>query len=79
MNRRQSRDVCPRAWTIYHEGLLYDPGVSQELPQNLETGVDESASFPTATRLQDGSFLATHWAQESGRFDIRWTRLRVDW
>ncbi len=73
----------PEQWTIHHESLLYDPGVSQERPHNLETGVDEFAGFqfgfPTAIRLLDGSFLATHWSQESGRFGIRWTRLRVDW
>ena len=70
-------------WTIHHEDLLYDPGTSQERPQDLETGVDEFAGFqfgfPTAIRLEDGSFLATHWSQENGRFGIRWTRLRVDW
>ncbi len=70
-------------WTIHHEDLLYDPGTSQERPQDLETGVDEFAGFqfgfPTAIRLEDGSFLATHWSQENGRFGIRWTRLRLDW
>ena len=35
--------------------------------------------FPTATRLHDGTFLATHWSVEDGRCGIRWTKLRVDW
>ena len=73
----------PQQWTIHHEDLLYDPGTAQERPKVLETGVDEFAAFqfgfPTAIRLQDGSFLATHWSQENGRFGIRWTKLRVDW
>ncbi len=73
----------PERWTIHHEDLLYDPGISQERPQNLETGVEEFAGFqfgfPTAIRLRDGSFLATHWSQEKGRFGVRWTRLRIDW
>ena len=70
-------------WTIHHEELLYDPGTSQHRPQGLETGVDEFAGFqfgfPTAIRLKDGSFLATHWSQENGRFGVRWSSLRVDW
>jgi len=30
-------------------------------------------------RLQDGSYLATHWCKEKGRFGINWTRLHIEW
>ncbi|MBN98481.1 MAG: hypothetical protein CME16_04425 [Gemmatimonadetes bacterium] len=70
-------------WTIHYEGLLYDSGSQRHRPQDVETGVEEFDSFmfgfPTALRLQDGTFLATHWCKENGPFGIRWTRLRVDW
>ncbi len=68
-------------WEIHYEGLMYDPGTRQEGPTGR--GVEEYGGFqfgfPTAIRLQDGDFLATHWSQEGGRFGVRWTRLRVDW
>ncbi len=70
-------------WVIHYEGVLYDASVTHKRPQNIETGVDEfdgfQFGFPTAIRLQDGTFLATHWSQENGRFGIRGTRLLIDW
>jgi hypothetical protein len=70
-------------WTIHYEGTLYDAGASRNRPSDDVTGVDELASFqfgvPTAVPLRDGTYLATHWSQEDGRFGIRWTRLRIDW
>jgi hypothetical protein len=70
-------------WTVHEERLMYDAHEKRGRPQNDSTGVDELTSFefgfPTAIRLQDGTFLATHWCVEAGVCGIRWTRLRVDW
>ena len=70
-------------WEIHYEGLMYDPGTRQDRPTDLATGVEEFGGFqfgfPTAIRLQDGDYLATHWSREGGRFGVRWTRLRIDW
>ena len=58
------------AWDLRYEGLMYDGGARRERPQGLESGVEELDSFmfcfPTAVRLQDGTFLATHWCKEEG-------------
>ena len=71
------------AWTTYYEGMLYDPKTTAEGPEDIKSGVETFASFqfgfPTAIWLQDGTYLATHWSHEGGRFGIRWTLLRVDW
>lgn len=71
------------SWTVHCEGLLYDAKASRERPEGLDSGVDEfdtfQFGFPTAIRLQDGTYLATHWCKEGERFGIRWTKLRVVW
>ena len=71
------------AWTIYYEGMMYDPNTTAERPEDIESAVETFAGFqfgfPTAIRLQDGTYLATHGSHEGGRFGIRWTLLRVDW
>ncbi len=71
------------AWTVHYEGLLYDAKTSRQRSAEVETGVDEFASFafgfPTAIPLQDGTLLATHWYVEGGVCGIRWTKLRVEW
>jgi hypothetical protein len=71
------------AWTVHYEGLLFDARAKRTRPQDLETGVQEfdlfAFGFPTAIRLQDGTYLATHWSKEGGNFGIRWTKLRVNW
>ena len=55
----------------------------QSVPTDIESGVETFSGFqfgfPTAIRLHDGAYLATHWSQEGGKFGIRWTLLRVDW
>ena len=70
-----------RAWRVECDGLMYDAGARRE--RRTGSGVDEMEAFrfgfPTATRLHDGTFLATHWSVEDGRCGIRWTKLRVDW
>lgn len=70
-------------WMIHHEGLMYDAKSQHERPDDLESGIDElntfAFGFPTAIRLQDNSFLATHWCVENGVCGIRWTRLAIDW
>ena len=71
------------AWTIHFEDLMYDARTQRDRPEELETGVEEFDTFmfgfPTAIRLQDGTYLATHWCKEGETFGIRWTRLRIDW
>ena len=71
------------AWTIHFEGVLYDARAQRERPEVIESGVEELGAFafgfPTAIRLQDGTYLATHWCQEDDRCGIRWTKLRLDW
>lgn len=71
------------AWNVHHEQLLYDARAFRDGPSSGATGVDELASFqfgfPTAIRLQDGTFLATHWCVEQGVSGIRWTKFRIDW
>ena len=69
------------AWTVHHEELMYDAKAKRRRPDGLETGVQEfdtfQFGFPTAIKLQDGTFLATHWCGEGGNFGVRWTKLRV--
>lgn len=71
------------AWTIHHQGLLYDANSQRQRPADVKSGVEEfdtfAFGFPTAISLEDGTFLATHWCQEEGKFGIRWTKLRIDW
>ncbi len=71
------------AWTIHYEGMMYDPNTTADRPTDIDSGVDTFAAFqfgfPTAIRLPDGTYLATHWSQEGGKFGIRWTLLRIDW
>lgn len=71
------------AWTVHHEQLFYDARASRTGPAAGQTGVDELVSFqfgfPTSIRLQDGTFLATHWCVEQGVCGIRWTKFRIDW
>ena len=72
-----------RAWTVQFEDTLYDARATRKRPTDIESGVDELAAFefgfPTAISLQDGTYLATHWSREKGKFGIRWTKLRIDW
>ena len=62
---------------------MYDTSTIYERSASVESGIDElndfAFGFPTAILLQDGSFFATHWCVEDGRFGIRWTRLKVNW
>ncbi len=71
------------AWTVHYEGLLFDPGGVRERPSSVEDRTGEFAKFefgfPTAIALQDGTYLATHWSREDGKFCVRWTKLRVSW
>jgi hypothetical protein len=71
------------AWHIVYEGILYDTQAQRSRPDNTESAMDEMEAFafgfPTAIQLQDGTFLATHWSKEQGKFGIRWTKLRVNW
>lgn len=70
-------------WAVLTEGLLYDARGFRDGPATAATGVDELASFqfgfPTAIRLLDGTFLATHWCVEQGVCGIRWTKLTIEW
>ncbi len=70
-------------WTVHYEHTLYNARATRERPLDIDTGVDELAAFefgfPTAIRLQDGTYLATHWSRENGKFGIRWTKLHIAW
>ncbi len=70
-------------WEVHYEGIMFDARAKRTRPDDVATGVEEfdtfAFGFPTAIRLGDGTFLATHWSKENGRFGIRWTKLRVAW
>ncbi len=71
------------AWQVHYEGIMYDASSRRSRPDDIQSGVEEldgfQFGFPTALRLHDGTFLATHWSHESGRCGIRWTKLRIHW
>ena len=71
------------AWTVHHEQLFYDARAFRDGPSSGATGVDELASFqfgfPTAIKLNDGTFLATNWCVERDVTGIRWTKFRIEW
>ena len=62
---------------------MYNARAQRQRPDGIESGVDEldgfRFGFPTAIRLQDGTFFATNWSHENGKCGIRWTKFRVDW
>ncbi len=68
-------------WRVEDEFLLYDAQAQRAGPAANHTGVDELASFqfgfPTALRLHDGTFLATHWCVEQNVCGIRWTKFAL--
>ena len=70
-------------WNVIYEDSMYDTKSVHQRPENLKSGVEEfdafTFGFPTAIKLPDGDFLATHWCKEEGKFGIRWTKLRVEW
>jgi hypothetical protein len=70
-------------WEVRFEDVLYDARKSRARPAGLEDGAVELKSFefgfPTAIPLHDGTFLATHWCKEAGKFGIRWTKIRIHW
>ncbi len=71
------------AWTTHFHEVMWDPQRLREKPTGEYSGVDElqklEFGFPTAIRLRDGTFLATHWSREDDIFGVRWTKLRIDW
>jgi hypothetical protein len=74
--------LAEQDWPIAFEGLLYDAQARREGPRRdggLDEMMDFQFGFPTAIRLQDGTFLATNWSVEGEHCGIRWTRFRVDW
>jgi hypothetical protein len=74
--------ITEENWPIAFEGLLYDAKSRRETRQRddgLDEMLDFQFGFPTAIRLQDGTFLATNWSVEGGHCGIRWTKLRLDW
>ncbi len=75
-------EITAQDWPIAFEGLMYDAKARREgrlRADGVEEMSDFKFGFPTATRLQDGTYLATNWSKEGGRCGIRWTRLRVTW
>ena len=86
-NRRRSErpgvvmalvDCGAEPWVIHHEALMYDARALADRPASQDVK-GFAFGFPTAIRLHDDTFLATHWSREQGRFGVRWTRLRVQW
>ena len=73
-------DMTAQDWPIRFEGLLYDAQARRE-GRKRDGGVAEmidfAFGFPTAIRLDDGTWLATHWSVEDGHCGVRWIRLRV--
>jgi sialidase-1 len=71
------------SWSVHHESVMYDAKAHHQRGVDVTSGIDEvkafTFGFPTAIRLNDGTFLATHWSVENGVSGIRWTKLRVDW
>ncbi len=69
-------------WSVEYEQVMYDGHAQHERSADVASGIDELAAFafgfPTAIRLHDGAFLATHWCVEGGVCGIRWTRLKID-
>lgn len=69
------------AWEVVEESLLYDAKARRDRPATDATGVDEldtfQFGFPTAIRLDDGTFLATHWCVEQNACGIRWTKFSL--
>ncbi len=69
--------------TTHFEAPMWEPGRVRETPEGDYSGVDELSKlefgYPTAIRLADGTFLATHWTLEDDLFGVRWTKLRVNW
>ncbi|MGY8734168.1 MAG: hypothetical protein ACKVK0_18705, partial [Pirellulales bacterium] len=72
-----------QTWTVHHESTMYNAESFYERDSSVESGIDEFDDFafgyPTAIKLNDGTFLATHWCHEHGKCVIRWTRLKVTW
>jgi len=74
--------ITEQNWPIAFEGLMYDAGARREGRQRadgLDEMIDFQFGFPTAIRLQDGTFFATNWSVEGGHCGIRWTKLKIDW
>ena len=87
-NRRfgaQSVQMClvraaGSSWETEFEGTMYDGRGRLELTDEVSSQEQIALirfGFPTAVRLDDDTFLATHWCEEDGVCGIRWTRLRV--
>ena len=67
-------------WEVEFEGTMYDGRARLELTEEISSQEQIALirfGFPTAVRLDDETFLATHWCEEEGVCGIRWTRLRV--
>ena len=65
---------------VEFEGTMYDGRARLELTDDVSSQEQIALirfGFPTAVRLDHGTFLATHWCEEDGVCGIRWTRLRL--
>ena len=72
-----------KLWNVKYEGVLYNARKTRSRPDGERDGTRELQSFefgfPTAIPLADGTFLATFWCKEEGRFGINWAKLVIDW
>jgi hypothetical protein len=67
-------------WDVEFEGMMYDGQSTLELTDDVSSQEQIRLikfGYPTALRLNDSTFLATHWCEEDGVCGIRWTLLHV--
>lgn len=65
---------------VEFEGTMFGGRARLELTDDISSQEQIALirfGFPTAVRLDEETFLATHWCEEHGVCGIRWTRLRV--
>jgi len=82
---RQSVQMClvrvaAASWEVEFEDTMYDAGARLDLSQDVSSQEQIGLirfGFPTALRLDQENFLATHWCVDDGACGIRWTQLRV--
>ena len=67
-------------WEIEVERMMFDGQASLKWADDLSSQEQISLitfGFPTAMRLNNDTFLVTHWCEEDGVCGICWTQLRV--
>lgn len=69
------------AWRTVSQDHIFEPAVEDPSPGRRSDGLEAMRTFafgfPTGVRMRDGSVLATYWAREAERTQVRWARLAV--